>query len=321
MYCKKCGTALAPSEKFCPSCGTMNSKAGGNGFWDIAKTPESAAAPAAERERPEKTESKQKPSLLLLAFCVLCAAALLISFAAILSANRRIKSLEWWFSQEIIALNDANAERFTALEQQIEALREEDEEIKELNIVIAPNSTSRRLGDNLPVVFDFQLEGKVQYFVWAKQTENGDWLPLRFSAGGICEEYGLLVNDEPERGLSRLIVYDIKESSFGTYRCTACGENSGVQTVTVQLIQEMDAEENAPVQTAPRQTTAVPTPQKTQPAPATPAPTVPDPEPETPTEGGGIGENDGGTGEESGETGASEEAGESGSGAETPDGE
>ena len=70
--------------------------------------------------------------------------------------------------------------------------------------------------------------------------DNGDWLPIQFDENNVCDEYGLSLEEDLTQGITKLVAVGLTSNSFGTYKCTAIGENGTEQSATVELKQSDD---------------------------------------------------------------------------------
>lgn len=250
MFCIYCGNAMDPSDPVCHKCNRMNHLEGGNGFWDMAGEPRRKQQPIEPaRERVVIREVKKAspiPVVISAVLCLVCIIVLILSQAA---NGRAVKKLSADCKAQISRLEGQYVERLEQMETRIAALEEQQTEKNEpqdvsIHVISCPTDEERPEGFKSQeggYLFKFQIEKTAVSFVWEKQAEDGEWLPLEFDRRNVDSRYGLKLEEDKEQGTSKLIAVGLTAESGGTYKCTVKTEG-GTETVTVNLIIQADKE-------------------------------------------------------------------------------
>lgn len=248
MFCIYCGNAMDPSDPVCPKCNRMNHLEGGNGFWDMAGEPRREKQPVEPpRERVVIREVEKVspiPVVISAALCLVCIIVLIVSQAA---NGRAIKKLSADCKAQISRLEGQYIEQLEQMETRITALEEQQTEENEpqddsIHVISSPTDEEQAEGFESRegrYLFKFQIEEAAVSFLWEKQSEDGEWLPLEFDKRDVDSRYGLKLEENKEQGTSKLIAVGLTAESEGTYRCTVETED-GTETVTVNLIIRAD---------------------------------------------------------------------------------
>ena len=264
MFCKFCGSRIAPNDSVCPKCRRVVTTEDGNGFWDMAGEPRRTAQPELEESYAEgnpgeprflKVREPKKtftPRFTISTFvCFLCLTVLLVGQISNRSAVRKINSdyaslqKAWDIQfQQLEAQQKAYDAQIQQLGIRIASLEAELSQRSEdasdpIQVIHAPSDEDQTVGfRNNPdsFLFRFQIDGTAVSFLWEKQLDNGDWSPLDFhNQNKMDARYGLRLDEDTEDGISTLIAAGLTKDSGGIYRCTVTTEDAE-KSVTVNLV-------------------------------------------------------------------------------------
>lgn len=114
-------------------------------------------------------------------------------------------------------------DRIDSLEQEVSSLRDAQETQKKTGVKKTPKDEKKEVGffNKKGYLFCMEMYEPVVAFRWEKETENGEWIRLSFNENKENTEYGLKLDEDTQRGISKLIAVGLTRSSDGMYRCTA----------------------------------------------------------------------------------------------------
>lgn len=307
MFCKYCGNPVDPGKPACPQCGCAIHTSGGNGFWDLAGRPEPEYVPVVQPAAPAEERSAPRPPVLYPVLAALVLIAALIVTVVSANANRRaIAALQHDFQDQLRQQSEQVQAIEDILQQQseqkltIEDIQKRLEELDALahapapepqsnpiRINHAPADESRPIGfenTNNGCLFSFRIEGSAVAFQWDKLTKDGKWESLQFDENNEDARYGLRLEEDLERGETKLIAVGLTEESSGQYRCTVKTDHDEMQVfVRLTLSDELSPDDHAQPPTEPR-ITIPPTEPPTQAPTEAPTEVPTEPPTESPTE-------------------------------------
>lgn len=255
MFCKYCGNEIDLSKSVCPACGKPYSLEGGNGFWDMAGGQRLQPDPEPQPDRGGVVNGVKIFHRVPWAVCaVLCLLCLVLFVSGKVSKAGAVRETEAEYKAKLSQQEEMYENRIKELENSIARLQRNDgTDIpvrQPIRVLASPTDESLASGFESRegfYLFRFEIEGSAVSFQWEKQRDNGEWEPLEFDGEGINGRYGLMLEEDCEEGVSKLIAVGLTEESAGTYKCTVLTEDNS-ESATVRLsIQEDEMQGAAPL--------------------------------------------------------------------------
>ena len=268
MVCKYCGSAIDAKNSTCPKCGKSVELERGNGFWDMTRPPEYTppiSGPTPE-PRADNPHYGKKAVIALVGCLLLSVLSLLLSFVLFFVSKGQITDVKNELSgsistsqkninREIESVNTDLDNRLSEVERELRTVQSSIDSTPEPTInpirIIASPKDEEQIENyrSSPgrYLFNFEVDGEVDYFVWEKQTESGSWEELEFRYGE-CRELGLALSEDVDSGFTRIIAHGLTLESNGTYKCIAVGKDGFEKEATVKLTVTPLQEETRPAQ-------------------------------------------------------------------------